>query len=100
MLSCTSNINWFINTFDSSIDEITKCLKESMSSDTSMSNSPYYLPYLTGERTPLNDPHVRASFHNMGIETDKNTLVYSLIEGISFGLLITTKLFKNWHQIE
>ena len=86
MLSCTSNINWIINTFDSSIDQITKCLKESMSSDTSMSNSPYYLPYLTGERTPLNDPHVRASFHNMGIETDKNTLVYSLIEGISFGL--------------
>ena len=86
MLSCTSNINWFINTFESSIDEITKSLKEPMCSDLLMKNSPYYLPYLTGERTPLNDPHVRASFHNMGIETNRNTLVYSLIEGISFGL--------------
>jgi xylulokinase len=86
MLSCTSNINWFINTFESSIDEITKSLKEPMSSDLLMKNSPYYLPYLTGERTPLNDPHVRASFHNMGIETNRSTLVYSLIEGISFGL--------------
>jgi xylulokinase len=86
MLSCTSNINWFINTFESSIDEITKSLKEPMSSDLLMKNSPFYLPYLTGERTPLNDPHVRASFHNMGIETNRSTLVYSLIEGISFGL--------------
>jgi len=86
MLSCTSNINWFINTFESSIDEITKSLKEPMSSDLLMKNSPYYLPYLTGERTPINDPHVRASFHNMGIETNRSTLVYSLIEGISFGL--------------
>ena len=57
-----------------------------MSSEASINNSPYYLPYLTGERTPLNDPHVRASFHNMGIETDRKTLAYSLIEGISFGL--------------
>ena len=45
--------------FDSSIDEITKCLKESFGSDILIKNSPYYLPYLTGERTPLNDPHVR-----------------------------------------
>jgi xylulokinase len=86
MLSCTSNINWFINTFDSSIDEITGQLKNLMVSKNLINNCPYYLPYLTGERTPINDPHARASFHNMGIETDRPSLVYSLIEGISFGL--------------
>ena len=95
MLSCTSNINWFINTFESSIDEITKSLKEPMSSDLLMKNSPYYLPYLTGERTPLNDPHVRASFHNMGIETNRSTLIYSLIEGISFGLFDNYKALSK-----
>ena len=46
----------------------------------------YDKPFLTGERTPINDPHVRASFHNMGIETNRSSLIYSLIEGISFGL--------------
>ena len=95
MLSCTSNINWFINTFESSIEEITKSLKESMSSDLLMKNSPLYLPYLTGERTPLNDPHVRASFHNMGIETNRSTLIYSLIEGISFGLFDNYKALSK-----
>tara|TARA_Y100000992_G_scaffold293563_1_gene252322 strand:- start:281 stop:1495 length:1215 start_codon:yes stop_codon:yes gene_type:complete len=86
MLSCTSNVNWFINTFDSSIKEITEQLKESIYSEVLIKNSPFYLPYLTGERTPINDPHVRASFHNMGIETNRISLIYSLIEGISFGL--------------
>ena len=54
--------------------EITDQLKISMLSENLISNSPYYLPYLTGERTPINDPHVRASFHNMGIETDRSLL--------------------------
>ena len=86
MLSCTSNVNWFVKTFDSSIQEITKNLKESMGSELFIKNSPFYLPYLTGERTPINDPHVRASFHNMGIDTNRTSLIFSLIEGISFGL--------------
>ncbi len=86
MLSCTSNVNWFINNFNSSIDEINKELNSVLNNFSDVSRYPYYLPYLTGERTPINDPHVRASFHEMGIDTNRNTLIYSLIEGISFGL--------------
>ena len=86
MLSCTSNINWFIKAFDSSLQEITDQLNVSIQSLDVIKNAPYYLPYLTGERTPINNPHVRASFHNMGIETNRSSLIYSLIEGITFGL--------------
>ena len=86
MLSCTSNVNWFINTFDSSINEITEKLSKVMSSKEEINNAPYFLPYLTGERTPINDPHARASFHQMGIDSDRTSLIYALIEGISFGL--------------
>ena len=86
MLSCTSNVNWFINTFDSSINEITSEISESLSNIDKIKNAPFFLPYLTGERTPINDPHVRASFHHMGMDTDRSSLIFSLIEGISFGL--------------
>ena len=86
MLSCTSNVNWFVKTFDSSLNEITDHLNQTIQSQDLIKNAPFYLPYLTGERTPINDPHVRASFHNMGIETNRSSLIYSLIEGISFGL--------------
>ena len=86
MLSCTSNVNWFNNTFDSSIDEITENLSKALLSKEEIQNAPYFLPYLTGERTPINDPHARASFHQMGIDSHRTSLIYALIEGISFGL--------------
>ena len=57
-----------------------------MNEKNTITNAPYFLPYLTGERTPINDPHVRASFHQMGIDSNRSSLIYALIEGISFGL--------------
>ena len=86
MLSCTSNVNWFIKNFHSSLEEITNELNQVMKNKNLIQNSPFYLPYLSGERTPINDPHVRASFHSFGIETTRSEIVYSLIEGISLGM--------------
>ena len=86
MLSCTSNINWFIENFNSSLEEISLNLKKAIKSKNLIKNAPYYLPYLTGERTPINDPHVRASFNNVDISTTRSSMIYSLIEGISFAL--------------
>jgi len=61
-------------------------LSKFLNEKNTISNAPYFLPYLTGERTPINDPHVRASFHQMGIDSNRSSLIYALIEGISFGL--------------
>ena len=55
--------------------------------DLGLDNCPYYLPYLTGERTPINDPFIRGSFNNIGLQTKLDDMSYSLIEGISFGIL-------------
>ena len=65
---------------------VTEKLSKVLSSKEEINNAPYFLPYLTGERTPINDPHARASFHQMGIDSDRTSLIYALIEGISFGL--------------
>jgi xylulokinase len=86
MLSCTSNVNWFIKNFHSSIEEITTELNHVIKKTNLIQNPPFYLPYLSGERTPINNPHVRASFHRFGIETNRSEIVYSLIEGITLGL--------------
>ena len=58
-------------------------LSKVLSSKEEINNAPYFLPYLTGERTPINDPHARASFHQMGIDSDRTSLIYALIAGIS-----------------
>jgi xylulokinase len=48
--------------------------------------APIFLPYLTGERTPHNDPAIQGSLIGLVPGTDRATLVYSVIEGVAFGL--------------
>jgi len=48
--------------------------------------APIFLPYLSGERTPHNDPAALGVFFGLTHGTDRRALVYSTIEGVSFGL--------------
>ncbi|PWK59970.1 xylulokinase [Roseicyclus mahoneyensis] len=45
-----------------------------------------FLPYLTGVRTPHNDPMAQASFHGMTAQTDGADLVQAVLEGVGFAL--------------
>jgi len=44
-----------------------------------------FLPYLSGERTPHNDPHARASLVGMSHDTDRAALAQAVLEGVAFG---------------
>lgn len=45
-----------------------------------------FLPYLTGVRTPHNDPMARASFRGMTSRTNAADLVQAVLEGVGFAL--------------
>ena len=45
-----------------------------------------FLPYLSGERTPHNDPHVRGAFLGLDHETDAGRLSAAVLEGVAFAL--------------
>ncbi len=47
------------------------------------SGSPYFLPYLSGERTPHNDPHARAVFFGMNADTTAADLTAAVLEGVA-----------------
>ena len=49
-------------------------------------NAPVFLPYLSGERTPHNDPYAQGVFFGMTHETDRAALGYAVLEGVAFGL--------------
>jgi xylulokinase len=49
-------------------------------------SAPIFLPYLAGERTPHNDPLVRAGFVNLGHDTSAAMLGYAVLEGVGFAL--------------
>jgi xylulokinase len=48
--------------------------------------SELFLPYLSGERTPHNDPHVRGAFLGLNNETDGDSLAQAVLEGVAFAL--------------
>ncbi|MDW6005420.1 xylulokinase [Vibrio mangrovi] len=43
-----------------------------------------FLPYLSGERTPHNDPHAKGVFFGMTHSTSKYDLVVAVLEGVGF----------------
>ena len=49
-------------------------------------DSPMFLPYLSGERTPHNDPLARGSFVNLAHDTSAVLLGYAVLEGVGFAL--------------
>ncbi len=45
-----------------------------------------FLPYLTGERTPHNDPYARGVFFGLEADTSTEQLIQSVLEGVALAL--------------
>ena len=43
-----------------------------------------FLPYLSGERTPHNDPHVRGAFLGLDNDSDPRRIAAAVLEGVAF----------------
>lgn len=49
-------------------------------------NRVFFLPYLMGERSPLNDPDIRAAFYGMSLSTTRYDLNQAVLEGVAFAM--------------
>jgi xylulokinase len=49
-------------------------------------HAPLFLPYLTGERTPHNDPTATGHFAGLAVEHDAAALAFAVLEGVAFAL--------------
>lgn len=82
MLSAASCVSWWLDILNS-IDydgEFTDM--DSMLGD----NQVYFLPYLMGERSPINDVNARAAFVGMNAATTRRQMCLAVLEGVSFAL--------------
>ena len=86
MLSASNCLDWICTITGNNINEALKNAEEFSLNSEKIINAPYFLPYMSGERTPHNDPHVRGSFHYLKTTTDQPAIQYAVLEGISFGI--------------
>lgn len=54
-----------------------------------------FLPYLSGERTPHNDPHARGVFAGLDHDASATDLVQAVLEGVAFSLLEARRLMVS-----
>ena len=79
MLNGASPIAWWANTVKAPIEEV---LAEAKTADPK--RVPLFLPYLTGERTPLNDADIRGSFYGLGSDTGRAEMTQAVLDAITY----------------
>ncbi len=49
-------------------------------------NNVYFLPYLMGERSPLNDPYARGTFIGLTMDSTRADMTQAVLEGVAFAI--------------
>jgi len=93
MLSAAGSLQWYRDTlapgvsFDSLVNEAgdIKAGSEGL----------FFLPYLTGERTPYPDPLVRAAWVGLTVRHTRAHMTRAVLEGVAFGIKDSFTLISN-----
>ncbi len=80
-----SALHWVCQALAADWDELWKA------STTRFEDAPIFLPYLTGERSPILDPTALGSWFNLRLSTDRKRLLYSALEGVAWSIGSTVK---------
>lgn len=79
ILACTDALNWFASLAGSDAATLTRDLGDLRAPGKSL-----FLPYLGGERTPLNSATIRGAFLGLEHATDRTAATRAVLEGVTF----------------
>ena len=58
-------------------------------------NHVFFLPYLMGERSPINDTNARGTFIGMTMDTSRADLVQAVLEGVAFAIRDSVEVARS-----
>ena len=58
-------------------------------------NNIFFLPYLMGERSPLNDPLARGAFIGLTMDTTRTDMTQAVLEGVAFAIRDSLEVAKS-----
>ena len=93
MLSAASCNKWFC-------DEILKTTdypaeQADITADKLGNNHVFFLPYLMGERSPINDTNARGTFTGITMDTSRSDMVQAVLEGVAFAIRDSFEVAKS-----
>lgn len=93
MLSAASCNKWLcediLNTTDFAGEQ------KDITDDKLGNNHVYFLPYLMGERSPINDVDARGTFTGMTMDTTREQMVQAVLEGVAFAIRDSFEIAKS-----
>ena len=84
MLSAASCNKWFCEDILGTQDY--GMVQQAISDEALGRNSVYFLPYLMGERSPINDTDARGLFIGISMDTSRADMMQAVLEGVAFAI--------------
>ena len=82
ILAATDSLNWLAKITETTPATLAQDLGDHISGPGALR----FLPYLSGERTPHNDSHIRGAFAGLAIGTGRKDMTQAVMEGVAFAL--------------
>ena len=86
MLSAASAVAWATRSFGFGDEAAMMASAETLTPE-ACASAPLFLPYLSGERTPHNNPNAQGGLVGLTHSHGAAAIAYAVVEGVSFGLL-------------
>ncbi len=93
MLSAASCNKWLMDNIYQTQDYAGE--QKNITPDRLGNNHVYFLPYLMGERSPINDTNARGTFTGITMDTTRDDLTQAVLEGVAFAIRDSFEVAKS-----
>ena len=91
ILAATDCLNWLASITGQSPEALTNALGTTLTAPGPL----MFMPYLSGERTPHNDSHIRGSFIGIDVATTTADMTRAVLEGVTYALRDSYEALKT-----
>ena len=93
MLSAASCNKWLLEDILGTSDHSAE--QAAIREDKLGENHVFFLPYLMGERSPINDTNARGTFIGMTMDTSRADMVQAVLEGVAFAIRDSVEVARS-----
>ena len=93
MLSAASCNKWLMDDILCAKDYVAE--QAAIATEKLGENHVFFLPYLMGERSPINDTNARGTFIGMTMDTTRADLVQAVLEGVAFAIRDSVEVARS-----